>query len=52
MQLVFQHNDAVEGEDDARDKYVARQLFRKLAADGRLNTGLGGNSDPDGTFRF
>lgn len=27
-QLVFQHNDAVEDEDDARDKYVARQLFR------------------------
>ncbi|KAI1120578.1 phosphotransferase family protein [Nemania abortiva] len=35
-QLVFQHNDAVEDEDDARDKYVARQLFRKLAAEGRL----------------
>ncbi|KAI0472601.1 hypothetical protein GGR56DRAFT_651102 [Xylariaceae sp. FL0804] len=36
MQLVFQHNDAVEDEEDARDKYVARQLFRRLAAEGRL----------------
>jgi len=35
-QLAFQRNDAVEDEDDARDKYVARQLFRKLAADKRL----------------
>ncbi|KAI1429747.1 phosphotransferase family protein [Xylaria sp. FL1777] len=35
-QLAFQHNDAVEDEADARDKYVARQLFRKLAAEGRL----------------
>lgn len=51
-QLVFQHNDAVEDEDDARDKYVARQLFRKLAADGRLAAGLRGNSEPDGTFRL
>ncbi|KAI0118226.1 phosphotransferase family protein [Nemania sp. FL0031] len=37
-QLVFQHNDAVEDEDDARDKYVARQLFRKLASSGRLTS--------------
>lgn len=51
-QLVFQHNDAVEDEDDARDKYVARQLFRKLAADGRLAAGLPGHSEPDGTFRL
>lgn len=29
-QLAFQHNDAVEDEDDARDKYIARQLFRRL----------------------
>lgn len=35
-QLVFQHNDAVEDEDDARDKYVARQLFRNLATERRL----------------
>ncbi|KFA55689.1 hypothetical protein S40293_05275 [Stachybotrys chartarum IBT 40293] len=35
-QLALQHNDAVEDEDDARDKYVARQLFRNLAREGRL----------------
>jgi hypothetical protein len=51
-QLVFQHNDAVDDEDDARDKYVARQLFRKLAADGRLAAGLGQNAEPDTTFRL
>ncbi|KAI1363038.1 phosphotransferase family protein [Xylaria arbuscula] len=37
-QLVFQHNDAVEDEDDARDKYVARQLFRQLASSGQLTS--------------
>jgi hypothetical protein len=37
-QLVFQHNDLVSGEDDCRNKYVARQLFRKLAKQGRLST--------------
>ncbi|KAJ2994394.1 hypothetical protein NUW58_g1568 [Xylaria curta] len=45
-QLVFQHNDAVEDEDDARDKYVARQLFRKLAAERRLAPEL----ESDGGF--
>ncbi|KAK0672097.1 hypothetical protein QBC41DRAFT_314219 [Cercophora samala] len=30
-QLVFQRNDAVESEDDARDKYVARHMFRRAA---------------------
>ncbi|KAK8135220.1 phosphotransferase family protein [Apiospora sp. TS-2023a] len=35
-QLALQHNSAVEDEDDARDKYVARQLFRNLAAKNRL----------------
>ncbi|KAI1096437.1 phosphotransferase family protein [Rostrohypoxylon terebratum] len=35
-QLSFQHNDAVEDEDDARDKYVARQLFRNLAKEKRI----------------
>ncbi|KAF2972817.1 hypothetical protein GQX73_g694 [Xylaria multiplex] len=37
-QLVFQHNDAVTSEDDCRNKYVARQLFRRLAKQGRLST--------------
>ncbi|KAM5347249.1 hypothetical protein ACJ41O_010254 [Fusarium nematophilum] len=40
-QLTFQHNDAVLDEDDSRDKYVVRQLFRRLASDGRLASGLG-----------
>ncbi|KAI0528490.1 phosphotransferase [Xylaria digitata] len=37
-QLVFQHNDAVTSEDDCRNKYVARQIFRRLAKQGRLST--------------
>ncbi|KAI1816473.1 phosphotransferase family protein [Poronia punctata] len=37
-QLTFQHNDAVEDEDDARGKYVARQLFRQLASEGKLTS--------------
>ncbi|KAH7327354.1 hypothetical protein BKA65DRAFT_510451, partial [Rhexocercosporidium sp. MPI-PUGE-AT-0058] len=36
-QLVFQHNDLVTSEDDCRNKYVARQLFRRLARQGRLS---------------
>lgn len=37
-QLVFQHNDAISSEDDCRNKYVARQIFRGLAKQGRLST--------------
>jgi hypothetical protein len=37
-QLTFQHNDAVTDEDEARDKYVARQLFRQLTSDGQLTS--------------
>jgi hypothetical protein len=52
-QLVFQHNDAIRDEEDARDKYVARQLFRRLAAEGRLSHGMGHHKyKPDGTFRL
>ncbi|KAH6717481.1 hypothetical protein BKA61DRAFT_642544 [Leptodontidium sp. MPI-SDFR-AT-0119] len=37
--LVFQHNDMVTSEDDCcRNKYVARQLFRRLAKQGKLET--------------
>ncbi|UNI22995.1 hypothetical protein JDV02_008837 [Purpureocillium takamizusanense] len=36
--LLFQHNDIVSSEDDGRTKYVARQLFRRLAKQGRLST--------------
>ncbi|KAL2071659.1 hypothetical protein VTL71DRAFT_12894 [Oculimacula yallundae] len=37
-QLIFQHNDLVSSENDCRNKYVARQLFRRLAKQGRLST--------------
>ncbi|KAF5027364.1 hypothetical protein F66182_524 [Fusarium sp. NRRL 66182] len=37
-QLLFQHNDLVTCEDDCRNKYVARQIFRRLASQGRLST--------------
>ncbi|KAK2597439.1 hypothetical protein QQS21_005987 [Conoideocrella luteorostrata] len=39
-QIVFQHNDAVLDEEDVRDKYVARQLFRRLASSGKLAFGF------------
>ncbi|KAK4119695.1 hypothetical protein N657DRAFT_581098, partial [Parathielavia appendiculata] len=35
--LVFQHNDMVEFEDDCKTKSVARQLFLRLAKQGRLS---------------
>lgn len=38
IQLAFQHNDLVKSADDCRNKYVARQLFLKLAKQGRLST--------------
>lgn len=34
--LALQHNNAVTSPPDGREKYVARQLFRKLAREGRL----------------
>jgi hypothetical protein len=45
--LTFQHNDAVDDEDDARDKYVARQLFRRLTSNGRLASELELEEDGD-----
>jgi hypothetical protein len=36
QQLSFQRNLACSSADDCRKKYIARQLFRKLAAEGRL----------------
>lgn len=36
--LLFQHNDMVSSEDDCKTKYVARQLFRRLAKEGRLSS--------------
>ncbi|PHH90764.1 hypothetical protein CDD83_2720 [Cordyceps sp. RAO-2017] len=38
FQATLQRNDAIVDEDDARDKFVARQLFRRLAASGQLAT--------------
>ncbi|KAK8863110.1 phosphotransferase family protein [Apiospora arundinis] len=49
-QLVLQHNDAVDDEDDARDKYVARQMFRNIAAENRVLPGP--SSPPDNEFRL
>ncbi|KAF5714064.1 kinase-like domain-containing protein [Fusarium globosum] len=37
-QLVFQHNDLVTSEDDCRNKYVSRQIFRRLARHGKLSS--------------
>jgi hypothetical protein len=51
-QLVFQHNDAVKDDEDAKEKYVARQLFRRLAVEGRLSQGMGNKFESDGTFRL
>ncbi len=36
-QLLFQHNDVVSSADDCRNKWVARQIFRRLAKQGRLS---------------
>jgi hypothetical protein len=36
--LVFQRNDLTRSPDDCRNKYVARQLFRRLAKEGRLTS--------------
>lgn len=36
-QLVFQHNDLVSSTEDCRNKYVARQLFFKLAKQKKLS---------------
>ncbi|PNY27555.1 Uncharacterized protein TCAP_02513 [Tolypocladium capitatum] len=36
--LLFQHNDMISSEDDCKTKYVARQLFRRLAKQGRLSS--------------
>ncbi|KAJ3491613.1 hypothetical protein NLG97_g5562 [Lecanicillium saksenae] len=37
-QLAFQHNDAIISADDCRNKYVARQIFLRLARQGRLSS--------------
>ncbi|KAK7697999.1 hypothetical protein SLS64_012986 [Diaporthe eres] len=35
--LLFQRNDFVTSADDCRNKYVARQIFRRLAKEGKLS---------------
>ncbi|KAG5796190.1 hypothetical protein H9Q69_004744 [Fusarium xylarioides] len=37
-QLLFEHNDIVDSEDDCRNKYVARYLFHSLAKKGHLSS--------------
>lgn len=53
-QITFQHNDAVLDEEDARDKYVARQLFRRLASSGQLALGFDSEKQHhfESTFRL
>jgi hypothetical protein len=36
--FTFQHNDAILDEDDARDKFVSRLLFRQLVSEDRLTS--------------
>lgn len=43
-QFTFQHNDAILDEDDARDKFVARLLFRQLVYEDRLTSTADGQS--------
>ncbi|KAG9250826.1 phosphotransferase family protein [Emericellopsis atlantica] len=48
QQLSFQRNQAIKSADDCRKKYIARQLFRKLAAERRI-----ASSDTDlGPFKL
>ncbi|UNI16483.1 hypothetical protein JDV02_002914 [Purpureocillium takamizusanense] len=48
QQLSYQRNQAVKSADDCRRKYIARQLFRKLAAERRV-----ASSDTDlGPFKL
>lgn len=47
-QFAFQYNHAITGPNDCRDKYVARQLFRRLAKTGEL----GGPEDEQQPFKL
>jgi hypothetical protein len=49
VQFAFQYNDAVEDEDDARDNYIARWLFRNLCIQRRL---WQDSEEFDGNFRL
>lgn len=47
--LTFQYNDAVLSLRDGHEAYVARQLFRKLAREGRLHEDEGDDGSMDMT---
>lgn len=49
--LIFQHNDIVDSENNCTTKYVARQLFCKVAKQGRLSTfGFTASKNPGATL--
>ncbi|POR35177.1 Protein kinase-like domain [Tolypocladium paradoxum] len=52
MQATFQRNDAILDEDDARDKFVARRLFRRLAMSGRFEADDPRDEILDTSFRL
>ncbi|EGX87696.1 Protein kinase-like domain [Cordyceps militaris CM01] len=45
LQAALQRNDAILDEDDARDKFVSRRLFQRLAMSGQFDTGDGHEDD-------
>jgi hypothetical protein len=49
--LTFQHNDAVLSLPDGLESYVARQVFRRLAGEGRLAQDELGNNGAATTQR-
>ncbi|KAH7240285.1 kinase-like domain-containing protein [Fusarium redolens] len=51
MNSILDLTGSLENEDDARDKYVARQLFRNLASEGRLDS-KSSNDDYGTSFRL
>ncbi|KAL1865594.1 hypothetical protein VTK73DRAFT_5133 [Phialemonium thermophilum] len=48
-QLALQYNDSTADDDDARDKYVARKLFQRLAHENKLWPGTSSSGD---TFKL
>lgn len=48
-QLTLQYNDVAEDDDDFRDKYVARKLFRRVVEEGNL---FSDKRRPSGEFRL
>jgi hypothetical protein len=50
--LVFQHNDTILSEDDCRDKFVARYLFRCLVRDRRYPQVVDASASEPEVFKF